>query len=104
MASGHGLCWKRITARLGLLLLLEVCLVLQLLLLLGGHAIGTGHLCVARRHCARWWRRNGRVGVLGGVNGGFTINPVGICGFRSIEACLDGSALVRVNEAMRRVV
>jgi hypothetical protein len=72
----------------GLLLLLEICLVLQGLLLVGCHGVLVGgHTGGAGLHAGGW---SGDVGVcvLGRLDSGFTVDTVRVSGLGCIEASL----------------
>ena len=70
------------------LLLLEVCLIVQGLLLIGCHGVLVGgHASSTRLHagCGGW---DVGVCVFGRLDGGFTIDAVRVGRLRGIETCL----------------
>jgi len=71
------------------LLLLEICLVVQSLLLIGCHGVLVwGHASGARLHSSGWGRDIG-VCVLGRLDSRFTIDAIRVGRFGCVETCLD---------------
>ena len=76
------------------LLLLEICLVVQSLLLIGVHCVLVGrHASGARLHAGSWGRDVG-VCVLGRVDSRFTVDTVRVSRFGSVETCLRGALVM----------
>ena len=85
----HALLRRHRIAALGLLLLLKIGLILQGLLVVGGHVrlLGSVARHAALGHALRH-RRCGAVGFFWRVDGGVSVHAVGIRGFWCIETCL----------------
>lgn len=76
-----------VRALLGSLLLLQVCLILQSLLLIGSHVLLRVGVAAHGLLDIGWhWRRS--VGFLGRVEGGLAVDAIGVCGLWSVEAGL----------------
>lgn len=97
MTSGHWCRWDWVaTALLSCLLLLQICLVVQCLLLVGSHAIVWRHGCVARLHASGWCCDRG-VGFFWGLDCGLAVDTIRVGWLGGIEAGLMGWS-IRVKE------